>query len=70
MYRVWIALAALLGLGAGFVITFLIGINVTGSAECDGMCFDKWDEVSYIAYAIGALTALGSGAAARTALRR
>ncbi|MGH9197644.1 MAG: hypothetical protein ACRD1T_18105 [Acidimicrobiia bacterium] len=66
----WIALAALLGFAVGAIVTFLVGIEFTGSAECDGPCFDKWDEVSYVSYAIGALTALGFGAAAHRLLRR
>jgi hypothetical protein len=68
--RVWIALAALLGFAIGSVATFLIGVDATGSAECDGPCFSKWDEVSYASYAIGAFTALAFSVMTRSLLRR
>lgn len=70
MYRVWIGLAALLGFALGSVATFLVGISATGSAECDGPCFSQWDEVSYVSYAFGALTAVALGLTARKLLRR
>jgi hypothetical protein len=70
VYRVWIALAAVLGFVVGSAATFLIGIAATGGAECDGPCFSKWDEVSYVSYAVGVLTAIGFGVVARNLLRR
>jgi hypothetical protein len=51
-------------------VAFLIGVEETVSAECDGPCFDKWDDVSYISYGVGAVTAVAFGAIARTLLRR
>ena len=69
MYRVWIALAALLGFGLGSIVAFLFGIEQTGSPECDGPCFDKWDEVTYISLGVGVVTALAFGAVARAVLR-
>ena len=70
MYRVWIGLAALLGFAVGSTVAFLIGVAETVSAECDGPCFDKWDEVSYVSYGVGAVTAVAFGAIARALLRR
>jgi len=70
VYRVWIALAALLGFVIGAVVTFAIGVSETVSAECDGPCFSKWDEVTYISYAIGAVVAVAFGLIARRLLRR
>ncbi|MET1083498.1 MAG: hypothetical protein ABWY12_10690 [Burkholderiales bacterium] len=58
MRRVWILLAALVGLATGFVAAFLIGIEATVSSECDGPCFDRWDEVILIACGVGALCAV------------
>ena len=69
MRRAWIALAALLGGAAGAVVTFLVGIEATGTSECDGPCFDRWDEVSYVAYAVGAACALAAGLIARRGFR-
>jgi hypothetical protein len=68
--RPWIALAALLGGVAGFGATFLIGIEASVSADCDGPCFDEWDVVLLLAGAIGAICALAFGVIARAILRR
>jgi hypothetical protein len=68
--HVLVALGALVGFAFGFIVTFLVGINVTASPECDGMCFDKWDEVTYVGYGIGAVSAIGSALGARSLLRR
>ncbi len=58
MRRALIVLAGLLGFALGFVATFLVGIEATGSAECDGPCFEKWDEVSYVGYGIGTISGI------------
>ena len=70
MRHVLVALGALVGFAFGFIVTFLVGINVTASPECDGMCFRKWDEVISVGYGIGAVSAIGFGLAARSRLRR
>ena len=72
--RAVVALAGLIGFALGFVVTFLIGIEVTGSAACDGPCFEKWDEVAYVGLAVGAAAAialaLGTHALVRALGRR
>jgi hypothetical protein len=65
-----IVLAALVGFGVGFVVTFLIGIEETASPECDGVCFDRWDEVQWVSGGIGVAAAIVSGVVARYVLRR
>jgi hypothetical protein len=62
----WVTLAALLGGAAGFVVAFLVGIDATSSWQCDGPCFDRWDDVELVAGAVGAACALGFGLLART----
>ena len=59
MRRISIALASLLGFVGGFLVAFLVGIEETGSAECDGPCFDKWDEVELVAIGAGVVFAGG-----------
>ncbi len=61
MRRAGIAFAALLGGTAGAFVTFIIGVAATVRPECDGPCFDKWDEVVFIAIAVGASCALTAG---------
>ena len=61
MRWVWLTLAALVGFAVCFVGSLVIGLNATNRAECDGPCFDLWDEVFYISLAIGVL---GGGFAA------
>jgi mannose/fructose/N-acetylgalactosamine-specific phosphotransferase system component IIC len=60
--RAWIALAvvlaALIGFLTGSVVTLFVGVAATASSECDGVCFSKADEVSYVAYGVGALCAI------------
>ncbi len=70
MRRVWIALAAILGFAVGFAVVFAIGVEATSEWECDGPCFDKWDEVSYFAYGGGVAAAIAFGLAARAFLNR
>ena len=68
--RAVVAVAAVFGFALGFAVTFVIGIEVTSSPECDGPCFEKWDEVSYVGYGIGATCALGFALVARSLFRR
>ena len=70
MYRALIVLAALLGFGVAFAVTFVIGVEATASPECDGLCFDKWDEVLWVSGGVGVAAAIVSGLFARYALRR
>jgi hypothetical protein len=46
-------LAAIVGFALAFVVTLLAGFEATGSSECDGPCFSKWDEVFYVACGYG-----------------
>ena len=70
MYRALIVLAALVGFGVGFIVTFLIGIEETASPACDGPCFERWDEVLWVSGGIGVVTAIVFGVVARYVLRR
>jgi hypothetical protein len=36
---------------------FVVGIDATSDAACDGPCFDKWDEVIAVALVLGLATA-------------
>ena len=62
-------LAALVGFGMGFVVAFLIGIEETASPACDGVCFDRWDEVLWVSGGIGVVAAVVFGVGARHVLR-
>jgi hypothetical protein len=68
--RIWIAIAALIGFVGGFVVAFLVGIEETGSSECDGPCFEKWDEVEVVAIGVGVACAALFGLLARRLLAR
>jgi hypothetical protein len=64
------AVAACIGFAAAFVIAFEIGLSRTSSAECDGVCFDKLDEVGLVAIGVGALCAIAAAIAAWRLLPR
>ncbi len=61
MRFVWVVAVAILAFVAGFIPTFLIGIDQTADWTCDGVCFDRLDEVGLYALIIGGLCAV-SGA--------
>lgn len=65
-----VAVAAIVAGVAGYAITFLVGVDATTSAECDGVCFDKVDEVGLAAIVVGLICAVAAGIASRHALRR
>jgi hypothetical protein len=69
MRWVLVAAVALLGFAAGFVATFLAGIEATSAPECDGPCFERWDEVLTLAAVIGTASALLLGLAAWAIVR-
>jgi hypothetical protein len=70
VYRFWIGLAALLGLGVGAIVSFIIGITGATSPECDGACLQQWDEIALVSFVIGVGTAVAFGLIARRLLRR
>jgi hypothetical protein len=70
VYRALIVLAALIGFCMGFVVTFLIGIEETSAPECDGPCFERWDEVLWVSGGIGVAAAIVFCVIARYVLRR
>ena len=70
MFRALIVLAALIGFGVGFVVTFLIGIEETSAPECDGPCFERWDEVLWVSGGMGVAAAIVFGVLAYYVLRR
>jgi ABC-type antimicrobial peptide transport system permease subunit len=70
VYRALIVLGALVGFGVGFVVTFLIGIAETVAPECDGPCFERWDEVLWVSGGIGVAAAIVFGVLAYYVLRR
>ena len=70
VYRALIVLAALVGFCVGFVVTFLIGIAETSAPECDGPCFERWDEVLWVSGGIGVAAAIVFCVIARYVLRR
>jgi hypothetical protein len=60
-----VALTVLIAAGLAFALSwvavFFIGINETSHWECDGPCFDKWDEVMYVAFVVAGACAIGAG---------
>lgn len=74
MHRVTAAVVssvvALLGFGVAFAIAFFVGLSTTGSWECDGPCFEQWDEVLWVALGIGALCGVIIGVAGWRRLTR
>jgi membrane protein implicated in regulation of membrane protease activity len=68
--RVGIVVAALLGFAAGAFLTFIVGAATSVSADCDGPCFSTWDEMSYVAYAVGVLSAVLFGILANRLLKK
>ena len=52
---------ALLGFVCGFFIAAVAGFEATNEAECDGPCFDQWDEAFLIAIGVGLLSAAAAG---------
>jgi hypothetical protein len=54
----------------GFVASWFAGVASTGSAECDGPCFDQWDEVFYAAGVVGVLVATATGLVVRSLLTK
>jgi hypothetical protein len=70
VYRALILLAALVGFCVGFVVRFLIGIEETAAPECDGPCFERWDEVLWVSGWIGVAAAIVFGVVAWGVLRR
>jgi hypothetical protein len=63
-----VAVAAIVGFAACFFVSVVVGFNETVRAECDGPCFDLWDEVLYISLGVGVLGALLSGYATHRGL--
>ena len=55
------AVTALLGFAAGFVITWIAGVDATMRPSCDGPCFNEWDELALIAVGIGLAVAVVLG---------
>ena len=47
----------LLGFVGGFLVAAAAGFEATNKSECDGLCFDQWDEAFLIALAVALLTA-------------
>jgi putative flippase GtrA len=70
VYRALIVLAALVGFGVGFVVTFIIGMEETSAPECDGVCFERLDEVLWVSGGIAVVTAIVFGVVARYVRRR
>ena len=63
---------AVLAFAVVFAVGFMIGINATMSAGCDGPCFDEWDNVILVALGAGFVSAVavGFGAARFISWRR
>jgi hypothetical protein len=52
---------AMLAFVLGFALTFFVGISATSSSDCDGPCFDQWDDVIWVALVVGALAGIVVG---------
>jgi hypothetical protein len=66
--RVWTGIAAVAGFVLGSVATLFIGIGLTVGSECDGPCFDQWDDVVVAAVVVGVLVGVLAAFAVRSLL--
>ena len=65
MTRTWALVAtvglALLGFVGGFLVAAVAGFSAANKPECDGPCFDQWDEAFLIAITVGVAAGLVAG---------
>src|SRR5438093_9800820 len=68
----WLLVVSLgaLAFAVVFAAGFMIGINATASAGCDGPCFDEWDRVILFALGAGIASAVGVGVGAARFISR
>jgi uncharacterized membrane protein len=57
---VWVMLAAIVGCASGFFVTAWIGLSMSVTSECDGVCFEELDNVVYAAFAVACVAGAAS----------